>query len=116
MASSEYEMDNDKTQVWGSIAAGVLIGVVVGGSLALLFAPKSGSETRADLGKAVDDLQDRAEKVIDDLQVSASDLVSRSKAVLDQTRENIVRSVEVGKDAYAQKKEELTSQLDSPSS
>lgn len=98
---------------WGNIVLGAVIGVVVGGALALLFAPKAGSELRADLGDAVDDLKDKAEQVIDDLQASASDLVTRSRTLLDQTRDNISRSVEAGKEAYSQKKEELTAQLDS---
>jgi len=104
--------DSDRGPVWAAVALGALIGVVVGGGLALLFAPKAGPDLRADLGGAVDDLKDRAEQVIDDLQASTSDLVARSRTVLEQTRQNLARSVEAGKDAYAQKKDELTAQLD----
>jgi gas vesicle protein len=109
---SEYEMESDG-HVWTNVLAGVAIGFVVGASLALLFAPKSGAQLRTDLGDAVDGLKDKAEQVLDDLQGSASELVSRSRSTLEQTRENIVRSVEAGKEAYTQKKEELTSQLES---
>jgi gas vesicle protein len=109
---SEYQMEPED-HVWASVAAGAVIGFVVGGALALLFAPKSGVQLRADLGDAVDDMKDKAEQVIDGIQGSASQLVARSKAVLDQTRENIVRSVEAGKEAYVQKKDELTAQLES---
>lgn len=103
----------NESHVWSSITAGVVIGLLVGGGLALLFAPKPGREVREDLEGAVDDLRDRAEQVIDDLQTSASDLVARSRDIVDRTRENIARSVDAGKDAYVQKKEELTSQLES---
>lgn len=102
----------DDGHVWSSITAGVVIGVLVGGALALLFAPKPGPQLRADLEGAVDDLRDKAEQVIDDLQTSASDLVTRSRNVLDKTRENLTRSVEAGKEAYVQKKDELTAQLE----
>jgi gas vesicle protein len=98
--------------VWGSILAGAVIGLVVGGGLALLFAPKAGPELRADFGDTVEDLKDKAEQVIDDLQASTADLVARSRTILEQTRENLSRSVEAGKDAYIQKKDELTAQLD----
>ncbi len=107
-----YNRNNNNGHFWGNVAAGVLIGVVVGGGLALLFAPKSGPDTRADLEGAVGDLKSKAEQTLDELQGSASGLVTRSKNVLDQTRENIVRSVEAGKEAYVQKKEELSAQLD----
>ena len=102
----------DEDHVWTSIAAGVAIGLVVGGALALLFAPKPGAQLRTDLSGAVDDLKDRAEQVIDDLQASASDLVARSRDVLDRTRDNIARSVEAGKEAYQQTKEDLSAQLE----
>jgi gas vesicle protein len=108
--SDEY--DGESGHVWSSIVAGVVIGTVVGGVIALLFAPKAGRQVRADLEGAVDDLRDKAEQAIDDLQASASDLVVRSRDVLERTRENITRSVEAGKEAYVQKKEELTSQLE----
>ena len=108
---SDYQEDDG--HVWGSVLAGIMIGALVGGALAILFAPKAGMELRSDLGGSVDDLKDKAEKVIDDLQAQASDLVERSRAILDQTRDNLTRSVEAGKDAYVQKKDELTAQLDS---
>jgi gas vesicle protein len=31
---------------WGSFAVGVVVGAVIGGGIALLYAPKSGKETR----------------------------------------------------------------------
>ena len=109
-ASAGNEADDG--HVWGSIVTGVAIGLVVGGALALLFAPKSGTQLRTDLGGAVDDLSNRAEQVIDDLQVSASDLVARSRDVLERTRENLARSVDAGKEAYRQTKDDLTTQLE----
>ncbi len=102
----------DTQHVWGSIVAGVAIGLVVGGALALLFAPKSGDHLRTGLGDAVDDLKDRAEQVIDDLQASASELVARSRDVLDKTRDNLAQSVEAGRVAYRQTKDDLTAQLE----
>ncbi len=106
------ESNNDSFPLWASVAAGALIGVVVGGGLALLFAPKSGAETRSDLNQALDDLKVRAEEALDDLQESTVTLSARSRQIIEETRENIVRSVEAGKDAYADKKQELTSQLE----
>jgi gas vesicle protein len=93
--NEENVVTNGEGHFWGSIAAGVLIGVAVGGVLGILFAPKSGEALREDLEDALDNLKAQTEKTIDDL------------------RENITRSVEAGRDAYSQKKQELTSQLES---
>ena len=104
--------NNGGLPFWSSVAAGAVIGVLVGGGLALLFAPKAGRETRSDINTALDDLKVRAEQVLDDLQDSTANLSTRSRQVIEQTRENIVRSVEAGKDAYSDKKQEMTSQLE----
>ncbi|HVK02916.1 MAG TPA: YtxH domain-containing protein [Armatimonadaceae bacterium] len=102
--------------VWGSVLAGVVIGAVVGGSLALLFAPKSGRELRGDIEEAFEGVKERTERVLDDLQESAANLRARSQEMVDQTRDNLSRSVEVGKEAYQQKRQELTAQLEGEAS
>ncbi|GAB4464024.1 MAG: YtxH domain-containing protein [Armatimonadaceae bacterium] len=103
---------NRNGQMLLSIAAGVAIGIVVGGALTLLFTPKSGAQVRGDIGDAIDDLKDKAEKVVDDLQVSTSELLTRTRSMLDETRENLIRSVEAGKEAYTETREELSAQLE----
>lgn len=103
--------DSQDVNVWGSIVAGVAIGLIVGGGLALIFAPRIGGNAGTHLGGAVDDLKDRAEQVLDEIQASASDLAARSRTVLERTRENLAQSVEAGKAAYRQTKEDLTAQL-----
>ena len=102
----------NEAKLWGSVAAGVIIGLLVGGSLALMFAPKAGDKLRADLGDALDDLKDRAEKAVDEVQANVATARVRSRVALEQTRENLVRSVEAGREAYVQKRDELTKQLD----
>lgn len=38
---------------------GILMGIVVGAILALIFAPKSGAETRQQVSRSVDDIKDK---------------------------------------------------------
>lgn len=102
--------------VWGSVLAGVVIGVVVGGSLALLFAPKSGRELRGDIEEALEGVKERTEHILDDLQESAANLRTRSQELVEHTRDNLTRSVEVGREAYLQKRQELTAQLEGDAS
>jgi len=44
-------MENNKTQ---KVAAAFLFGAVIGGLIALLYAPKSGKETREDISDQID--------------------------------------------------------------
>jgi gas vesicle protein len=96
--------END-SNVFVSVATGVVIGLAVGGVLGLLFAPKPGTELR-------EDLKDKTEEALDRLQEATSDLVARSKELAAQTKENLAHSLEAGKAAYAEKREELMAQLD----
>jgi len=111
-------MDTTKTSEagspdWGGILSGALIGLIVGGAVALLVAPRSGEATRREIADAVDDLKGRAETAMDGLQDSAAELANRTKSGIDQTRDNLIRSLEAGKDAYQQRKDELIQQLES---
>lgn len=92
--------------IFTNIATGVVIGLAVGGILGLLFAPKPGAELR-------EDLKDKTEEAMDRLQEATSDLVTRSKELAIQTKENLAHSLEAGKNAYSEKREELMAQLDS---
>ncbi|MCX6365201.1 MAG: YtxH domain-containing protein [Armatimonadetes bacterium] len=90
---------------FSAIAAGLVVGMAVGGILGLLFAPKPGAQLR-------EDLKDRTEETMDRLQEATSELVARSKDLVTQTKENLAHSVEAGKAAYTEKREELMAQLD----
>jgi gas vesicle protein len=96
--------DENDDSVW-PILAGVAIGVAVGGVLGILFAPKPGAELR-------EELRDKAEQALDDLQNATHTLSERSKDLVAQTRENLAESIEAGKSAYSKKRDELTAQIE----
>lgn len=56
-------MENNKK---GSFLKGTLLGVLVGGLAGVLFAPKSGKETREDIKKAATDVAKKAETMYAD--------------------------------------------------
>ncbi|MBC8139849.1 MAG: YtxH domain-containing protein [Armatimonadetes bacterium] len=112
MTKKEAEELESDGRFWGSIVAGTIIGLIVGGSVALLFAPKSGRELRGDLEDAAETVREKAEATLDDLQEAAQKLAQTSRTLLDETRENVVRSVEAGRDAYDKKRQELTNELE----
>ncbi len=80
--------DEDRS-VLVSVLAGIGIGVLVGAVAGLLLAPKSGQETRDELGKSVSDLSDK----ITDLGRQVSQRVS---TVVDRTRAGIAQKLGEG--------------------
>lgn len=111
MAESDETVD-DRGPFWGSMLTGAVLGLLIGGALGLLYAPKSGREMRGDLEDTADQIKARTEATLDDLQESATRIAERSRALLDETQENIIRSVEAGRMAYEQKRQEMTAQLE----
>jgi gas vesicle protein len=77
-----------------------LLGLGVGVGIGMLFAPKSGSETRQLIkdktGAGTDYLKQRS----GELKQSASDLVDKGKDVVGRQRDTLVEALEAGKQAY----------------
>ncbi len=86
------EDDNKLGYFFLGLGAGVAVG--------LLFAPKSGEDTRRLIRDRAADSGDYLKKQTSDIKSSAADLLDKSKDTLSKHRESIVSAVEAGKQAY----------------
>ena len=77
MANSE----EDRT-VLVSVLAGIGIGVLVGAVAGLLLAPKTGEETRDDLGKTMTDLSDKVSELGRTVSQKVNTAVDRTRATV----------------------------------
>jgi gas vesicle protein len=75
----------DKENRGGGFFAGFLLGVIVGGAIAVLLAQE---ETRDALVGKVREAGNFAQDATSDLQGSASDLYERGRAVVENARSN----------------------------
>jgi gas vesicle protein len=77
-----------------------LLGLGVGIGIGMLFAPKSGADTRQLIkdktGEGTDFLKQRSTELKD----SAGDLLSKSKDALNRQKDTIADAMEAGKQAY----------------
>jgi gas vesicle protein len=73
---------------------GMVVGGFIGLVLGILYAPKSGKETREDLGKM------------------AGEMCEKTKKQYEQTREKIGEMTSSGKESYADAKEKFKKALD----
>jgi gas vesicle protein len=90
----ETQMDDDKKLSYFFLGLG--IGVAVG----ILFAPKSGEETRALIRGKAEEGKDYVKRRSDELRDSASDLIERGRTAVSRQRDNLTAAVEAGKQAY----------------
>ena len=84
----------------GSKVSFFLVGLGIGALVGVLFAPKSGEETRDYLNKKADEGRDYAQRKARELRERAEDLLERSKEIMDRQKDALAEAVEAGKDTY----------------
>ncbi len=76
------------------------LGLGLGVAVGLLFAPKSGPETRDLLLSKADEGREYIKRRGEDLRDSANDLVDKGKTVISRQKDQLAAAVEAGKAAY----------------
>jgi|SRR5579863_4016346 gas vesicle protein len=76
------------------------LGLGLGVAAGVLFAPKSGAETREFLRNKADEGTDYVKRRSDDLRESAADALDRGKQTIQRKKESLSAAVEAGKQAY----------------
>jgi gas vesicle protein len=114
----EDTMDKDATRIMGAF----LLGGLIGATIALLYAPKSGRETRKDISKAakrakrgaVDLVEDITESVADftgEVKDKAADVIERGKELSDNARKEIVATLEHGQKVLEKQRKRIVDAL-----
>ena len=81
-----------------------LVGLGIGSLVGVLFAPKSGEETREYLSLRADEGREYAQRKARELRERAEDLVERSKQAASRQKETLSAAVDAGRDAYQREK------------
>ena len=88
----------------GSKVSYFLVGLGIGAVVGILFAPKSGEETRQYLTEKAEEGREYAQRKARELRERAEDLVERGKQAATQKRDSIAAAVEAGREAYQREK------------
>ena len=91
--------DNGGSKV-GIFLAGLGIGAVV----ALLFAPRSGKETRDFLVQKTEEGRDFVKSKSEELRKQAEDAVEKGKDLVNKQKDLLSAALEAGKQAYQEEK------------
>lgn len=77
-----------------------LLGLGVGVGIGMLFAPKSGAETREAIKSKAGESADYLKNRTGDIRQTASEWVDKGKEALNRQKENLNDAMEAGKQAY----------------
>ncbi len=102
----------------GSSASGVILSFLLGGltgaALAILYAPRSGRETRELLGEKLKEGADRGREFRErvttksrELVDEATEFVSKGKETAERRRDRLAAAIEAGRQAYREEKEKM---------
>ncbi len=85
--------------------ANFFLGLGIGVGIGMLFAPKSGEETRDLIKNKADEGKEYLKRQSATWKDSADDLLERGKEAIGRQKDNLNEAVEAGKQAYREKVE-----------
>jgi len=86
--------------------ANFFLGLGVGLGIGLLFAPKSGEETRQMLREKADEGTDYLKKQAGELRDNADQLVDKGREALNRQKDSVNEALAAGRQAYKEKVEQ----------
>jgi gas vesicle protein len=109
---SQFEFDDDDEpyvviEKHSSDISSLLIGLAIGAGVALLFAPRSGAETRRRIRQGVSRVTDAAMETFEVARAEVEDRVGAVRDAVDIKKEQVSRAVEAGRAAAQQARDEL---------
>jgi gas vesicle protein len=111
--TKEFENIEHRSSAAKPVLTGFLVGSVIGAATALLFAPRSGEETRAEIRDKAFELRDRTTETVkdtvsqakskayqlkDNVWEKADELKERGKQAVSQQLDRVAHTAEVGKE------------------
>jgi gas vesicle protein len=108
-------MDDD----YKKLAGAFLLGGVIGAVIALLYAPKSGRETRRDISKVAKRVKKETAELIDDtienihdfagnIKDKVSDIIERGVELSESAKKEILKNLEHGQKVIEKQKKRIT--------
>ncbi|HVQ24764.1 MAG TPA: YtxH domain-containing protein [Planctomycetota bacterium] len=106
--------NDDRSGGTAGVVLSFMVGALSGAALAILFAPRSGRETREMLGERLRETKERGRNVGEqalqkgrEAAEDAARYLDRQKDALERRRERLASAVEAGRQAYRDEKEKM---------
>ncbi len=79
---------------------GMVVGGLIGLVLGILYAPKSGKETREDLGKLADEMCEKTKKQYDQAREKIGEMASSGKESYADAKDRFKKALDAGVEAF----------------
>lgn len=90
-----------------SVALAFIIGGALGASLALLFAPEGGRQTRTRLKGLATDVKDRSTDLVEDVKDCVEDALGVGREIFDEKKTILTAAYQAGKEAMDRERSKL---------
>ncbi len=97
----------------GKFFGGLIIGTAIGTAVGILFAPRSGRETRQELKKSARNLPKVAEDLGANVQYQADRLAGQAQRTVEETMVRLQEAIAVGQEASRKLQEDLAMSVNS---
>ena len=97
----------------GKFLGGLLIGTAIGTAVGILFAPRSGKETRQELKKSAGNLPKIAEDLGANVQYQADRFAEQAQRTVEETLVRLQEAIAVGQEASRRLQEDLAMSVNS---
>lgn len=105
-----------------AIAGAFILGGLIGAAIAILYAPKSGRQTRKDISKAARRIKRDAAELVEDtirsvddfvgqVKDQATDIIERGVELSDSAKNEVVKSLEYGQKVIEKQKKRIVEGL-----
>ena len=101
-------MSDEKGVSTGTVLVSFVAGAAIGAGLALLYAPKSGTEMRENLTDLAEDALDKIKEYTREAQEKIKTALDEGKESLDEKKSVLAAAIEAGREAMQKEKERPT--------
>jgi gas vesicle protein len=91
----------------GKFFGGLIVGTTIGAAIGILFAPRTGKETRQALRRSAKDLPKLAEDLGSNVQYQTDRLAEQAQRTIDEAMIRLQEAIATGQDASRKIQEEL---------